>query len=105
LSLRLDQACGHPTCLLRDGFPSVREQGGPHAQSGRSSVVQQEATRGYGQEGWAIPITNDAGEILDGSCSIANKKDLAEAIKHHPSREKSSLRAHITTRAAALGTL
>jgi len=54
----------------------------------------------------AIPITNDSGEILDGSCPIANKHDLLLAIKDLPrARNKSAVRAHITNRATALGAL
>jgi hypothetical protein len=56
------------------------------------------------KKGWAIPITNDAGEILDGSCPVANKDDLARAIKNlSKARDKRAAKAHIRTRAQALG--
>jgi hypothetical protein len=59
---------------------------------------------GMVKKGWAIPITNDAGEVLDGSTPIANRDDLALAIKDLPSaRNKSAVKAHITKRAEALG--
>jgi len=61
---------------------------------------------GMAKKGWAIPITNDSGEVLDGSCPIANKHDLALAIKDLPrARNKSAVKAHITKRATALGAL
>lgn len=56
------------------------------------------------QKGWAIPITNDAGEILDGSFPIANKDDLVLAIKNLANAsDKRAAKAHIRTRAEALG--
>ena len=33
------------------------------------------------KKGWAIPILDDSGEILDGSCPIASTNDLTNAIR------------------------
>lgn len=58
------------------------------------------------KQGLAIAITNDAGEILDGSCPIASKAHLADAIQSFGRlRNKSAVKAHIIGRAEALGTL
>lgn len=55
------------------------------------------------RKGEAIPITNDDGEILDGSCPIGSRDDLFEAIKNlHQFEDKRSTKAHIMKRAAAL---
>jgi len=56
------------------------------------------------RKGQAIPITNDAGEILDGSCPIADVGDLAtvlEGLKGFANRK--DVKAHITRRAEELG--
>jgi hypothetical protein len=54
--------------------------------------------------GQAIPITNDDGEILDGSFPIADAEDLDAAIgslNHHPNKKRA--KTHIVARAAAIG--
>ena len=56
------------------------------------------------REGLAIPITNDAGEILDGSFPIVDADDLEAAIgniKHHSNKKRA--KAHIVARAEAMG--
>lgn len=58
------------------------------------------------KQGLAIAITNDAGEILDGSCPIATRDDPADAIQSFGRpRNKSAVEAHVIGRAEALGTL
>lgn len=58
------------------------------------------------KQGLAVAITNDAGEILDGSCPIASKTDLVDAIQNFGRLgNKSAVRAHIISRAEALGAL
>lgn len=55
------------------------------------------------KKGWAIPITNDSHEILDGSFPIANKRDLKFAIQlYKTAKNKPAIRAHIKKRAADL---
>jgi hypothetical protein len=59
---------------------------------------------GMAQKGWAIPILNDWGEILDGSCPIASRDDLARAIRTLDRlKDKRSARGHIRKRASELG--
>jgi hypothetical protein len=56
------------------------------------------------KKGWAIPITNDAGEVLDGSCPIANRDDLVRAIRSlSTATDRRAAKAHIKARAEALG--
>jgi hypothetical protein len=56
------------------------------------------------KEGLAIPITNDAGEILDGSCPIASKDDLSLAVKNLSNlSDTRAAKAHISKRAEELG--
>lgn len=56
------------------------------------------------KKGQAIPLPNDAGEILDGSCPIEGKEDLRTAITNYKSaRNKPAVRAHIKKRAKELG--
>jgi len=55
------------------------------------------------EKGLAIPIVNDAGEILDGSCPIATRGDLSLAIKNlSRATDKRAAKAHISKRAEAL---
>jgi len=56
------------------------------------------------RKGHAIPITNDEGEILDGSFPIVDAEDLDAAIgsvKDHPNKKRA--KAHIVARANAIG--
>ncbi len=56
------------------------------------------------RKGDAIPITNDDGEILDGSLPIADAEDLDAAIRnvaHHIDRKRA--KAHVVARAKAMG--
>lgn len=56
------------------------------------------------KQGLAIAITNDSGEILDGSIPIATRDDLALAIKNFSkATDKRAAKAHIIKRATALG--
>jgi hypothetical protein len=56
------------------------------------------------KKGWAITITNDKGEVLDGACPIANKDDLKRAIANYKvAKNKPIVRAHIKKRAGELG--
>lgn len=56
------------------------------------------------RKGHAIPLTNDAGEILDGSCPIADIGDLGRAIEGLKGfANKKDVKAHVTKRAAELG--
>jgi hypothetical protein len=58
------------------------------------------------KQGLAIPITNDSGEILDGSIPIATRDDLALAVRNFSkASDKRSVKAHIKTRAEALRAL
>ena len=57
------------------------------------------------KKGWAIPIANDKGEVLDGSVPIANSNDLIAAVQTYKSaKNKPAVRAHIKKRAKELAT-
>lgn len=76
------------------------------AALGKHEPYSRKQRVGMAKKGWAIPITNDAGEVLDGSRPIANRDDFALAIRDLPrARNKSAVKAHITKRATALGAL
>jgi hypothetical protein len=84
----------------------------PNKEGGHGVLPSMEGVLGYdrkqrvamAKKGLAIPITNDSGEILDGSCPIATRDDLALAIKNFSkATDKRAAKRHITKRAAALG--
>ena len=55
------------------------------------------------KKGWAIPILDDSGEILDGSCPIASTNDLTNAIRTLDQlKDKTAARVHIRKRASEL---
>jgi len=56
------------------------------------------------KKGWAIPITNELGEILDGSFPIQDKTDIKiSLVRYRWVKNKRAARAHIKKRIAALG--
>jgi len=60
--------------------------------------------RGMARKGQAVPITNDVGEILDGSLPIQTRGDLLAAIEIYPGlKDKRAAKVHIVRLAEEIG--